>query len=237
MTDPADPGGRRLPGGAGVTGRRIRVVVADDNPVVLRGLVAVLGTDPAVDVVGEATDGRRAVELARAVRPDLVLLDVRMPGLDGIAAARLLAGTTPVVLLTYDEEPGTVAAALAAGVRGYLVHGRFGVPELLRAVHGAPLGGAYLSPGVAGEAVRHARDRLAPLAVRTAVRLTGREAEICELVLDGQGNAEIAAALFLSEKTVKNHLTNVFAKLGARNRAEAVAVLTGRRPTPAGAGR
>jgi DNA-binding NarL/FixJ family response regulator len=213
-------------------GRRIRVVVADDNPVVLRGLVALLGTDPAVDVVGEAADGRRAVELARALRPDLALLDVRMPGLDGIEAARQLSGTTPVVLLTYSEEPDVVAAALAAGVRGYLVHSRFGVDELLRAVHGAPLGGAYLSPSIAGEAVRHARDRLTPIGVGAAVRLTGREVEICELVLDGRSNAEIAAALFLSEKTVKNHLTHVFGKLGARNRAEAVAVLTGRAPAP-----
>jgi DNA-binding NarL/FixJ family response regulator len=226
VTDPAAVAGPP-PGGGD---RPVRVVVADDNPVVLRGLVALLGTDPGIAVVGEAVDGRHAVHLARALRPDLALLDVRMPGLDGIAAARQLAGTTTVVLLTYSEEPDVVAAALAAGVRGYLVHGRFRVEELLRAVHGAPRGEAHLSPTVAGEALRHARDRLAPLSVRAAAQLTTREVEVCELMLDGRSNAEIAGALFLSDKTVKNHLTRIFAKLAARNRAEAVAVLTGRAP-------
>ena len=218
------------PGGGDRPGRPVRVVVADDNPVVLRGLIALLGTDPDVAVVGEASDGRRAVELVRSLRPDLALLDIRMPGLDGIAAARRLVATTPVVLLTYSEDPDVIAAALAAGVRGYLVHGRYGVEELLRAVHGAPLGEAYLSPTVAGEALRHARERLAPLSVGAAARLTPREVEICELMLDGHSNAEIARALFLSEKTVKNNLTRVFDKLAARSRVEAVAVLTGRAP-------
>lgn len=219
--------------GLPATGRRVlRVLVADDNPVVLRGVVTVLDTDPTVQVVGEATDGRRAVELARSLRPDVALFDVRMPGLDGVEATRLVAATVPVLLLTYDDRPGTIAAALAAGARGYLVHGRFGLPELLRAVHGVPAGEAHLSPCAAGEAIRQARDQLRPLTVGTAAGLTPREAEIADLVLAGRSNAEIAGALFLSEKTVKNALTRVFAKLGARTRAEAVAVLTGRAPAP-----
>lgn len=221
-----------IPGTLGTAVRVLRVLVADDNAVVLRGVVGVLRTDPGIEVVGEATNGRRAVELARTLRPDVALFDVRMPGLDGVEATRRVGAAVPVLLLTYDDRPETIAAGLAAGARGYLVHGRFGLPELLRAVHGVPNGEAHLSPCAAGEAIRHARAQLRPLTVGTAAGLTAREAEIADLVLGGRSNSEIAGALFLSEKTVKNALTRVFAKLGARTRAEAIAVLTGRAPAP-----
>ena len=221
--DGPEPVVRRLP---------VRVVVADDNPVVLRGLVAILSASPGVRVVGEASDGRRAVEVVRGTRPDVVLLDVQMPGEDGLSAARALAGEFRVVMLTYDEHPDVVAAALAAGAQGYLVHGRFGAEELLRAVRGTVDGESHLSPSVAVHAVRHARAQLSPLVVGDAHGLAPREVEIMDLVIAGRSNAAIAATLYLSEKTVKNHLTRIFAKLGAHNRTEATAVLTGRTGAP-----
>ncbi|MGI8880638.1 MAG: response regulator [Jatrophihabitans sp.] len=210
----------------------IRVVVADDNPVVLRGLITIINAADGLTVVGNASDGEAAVAATRRTQPDVVLLDVRMPGMDGLAAARLLAADYPVLMLTFSEDSEIVAEALAAGARGYLVHGNFSPAELVAAIRGTTHGAAHLSPHIAAEAVRLARLQLRPLVLGDAFALSPREVEVMDLVVQGRSNAEIAAALFLSEKTVKNNLTRTFVKLSARNRAEAAAVYTGNAPRP-----
>lgn len=206
----------------------LRIVIADDNPVVRRGLRAILDAQDDMDVVAEAEDGRAAVELVRRLRPDLTLLDMRMPGLTGFAAAAELTAEFRVLMISYSEDPEEVAQALAAGAQGYLVYGRFEVDELLRAVRGAVRGESHLSPSVAPVAVRLARERLQARAPSGVGGLTAREAQVMDAVCRGLTNAEIARALVLSESTVKNHLTHIFARLGAHSRAHAIALYTGR---------
>ncbi len=208
----------------------LRVVIADDNPVVLRGMAAILEVADDIEVVGLAGDGDEALAVVRASRPDVVLLDVQMPGRDGPAVAREVAEDHPVLMITYSDAPEVVADALASGARGYLVHGRFTPEQLVAAVRGTAAGASHLSPQVAAEAVRLAREHLRPLAAGGRFGLTDREIEIMDLVMRGSSNIEIAGRIYLSEKTVKNNLTRVFAKLQARNRAEAVAIYTGRSP-------
>jgi DNA-binding NarL/FixJ family response regulator len=218
---------------------RLRIVLADDNPVVRHGLRAIISGHPDLEVVGEAVDGRQAVELVRRLKPDLTLLDVRMPGLDGFGAAAELTPEFQVLMISYSDDPDEVARALAAGAQGYLVYGRFEVDELLRAVRGAVRGESHLSPSVAPVAVRLAQQQLKataagrpPESARPA-RLTAREAEVMEAVCTGMTNAQIAQALFLSENTVRNHLTHIHARLGAHSRAHAIALWTGRAVAPA----
>jgi DNA-binding NarL/FixJ family response regulator len=205
----------------------IRVLLADDNVVVRHGLAAVLEASGEFTVVAQAGTGAEAVEHARRVKPELALLDVRMPVSDGVTAAAEIGRTIPVLMLTYAEDPEVVERALQAGASGYLVHGTFTPDELLAAARTVAAGGTVLGPTAAAVAVEAVRR--APSGAGQAVidQLTLREREIMALVGRGRSNRQIADELVLSEKTVKNHLNRIYAKLGIRTRAEAVATWLG----------
>jgi DNA-binding NarL/FixJ family response regulator len=202
----------------------VRVAVVDDSAVVRAGLLAILGLDDAVEVVGEADNGHDAVALVRRTRPDVLLLDVQMPRRDGISAARELSDEAAVVMTTFTETPQVVHDALAAGAVGYLVHGTFAPEELVGAVLAAAAGsGVFGRPAL--EALRAGRPAVPP--DRSRYGLSRRQEEIMDLVAAGRSNADVARALYVAEKTVKNHINHIFARLGVRTRAEAVAIWLG----------
>ncbi|GAA2377597.1 response regulator transcription factor [Dactylosporangium salmoneum] len=199
----------------------IRVLLADDQRVVREGLALVLGLLPDVEVVGAAADGQEAVELATRLKPDIVLMDLRMPRCDGVEATRLLARDMPevrvVVLTTYSDDR-SVLDALRAGARGYLTK-EAGGDEISEALRRVLEDGAALDPAVQ----HHVLNALAKPVERLPDGLTPREAEVLGLVAAGLSNAEIAGRLFISEGTVKSHINHLFAKIDARDRAQAVA--------------
>jgi DNA-binding NarL/FixJ family response regulator len=205
----------------------IRVLVVDDNDVIRSGLRALLTTVAGVEVVGEAATGREAIARTEELTPDVVLLDVRMPVMDGVSAAAVISQHAQVVMLTYTDEPEAVAGALRNGASGYLVHGRFGTDELARAIRDVAAERPAVSPAVVPallEALRN--DATAPpaLGLRAGEHpLTAREAEVMDAIAAGRSNAEIAGALHLAEKTVKNTINRIYAKLGATARSEAIA--------------
>ena len=207
----------------------ISVLLADDQALVRAGFRALLGAEPDIDVVGEAADGLEAVKLARQFRPDVVLMDIRMPGVDGLEATRRIAADpaltgTRVVILTTFELDEYVFEALRTGASGFLVKDTEPV-ELLRGVRAVAAGDALLSPGVTrrviGEFAGRGRGRAAvPPAV--ADQLTDREREVLVLVAEGLSNDEIAARLVISPATSKTHVSRTMIKLGARDRAQLV---------------
>jgi DNA-binding NarL/FixJ family response regulator len=200
---------------------RIRILVADDHPMLREGLVAVLGTQPDFEVVGEAADGSEAVRLAETLRPDVILLDLEMPGVDGVAALEELrdAGSTSraIVFTAYDTDQ-RILGALRAGARGYLLKGasRTEIFDAIRTVHA---GGSLLEPGVTTRLLDQLRENS-----ELREPLTPRELEVLVLISEGLHNSEIAERLFVTERTVKFHVSSILAKLGADNRTEAVAV-------------
>jgi DNA-binding NarL/FixJ family response regulator len=209
-----------------VTGPAIRVVLVDDDALMRAGLEAILSSDGAIEVVGEASDGRDAVERVRELRPDVVLMDVRMPGLDGIAATREIVATVPetrVVILTTFEDDEYIFGALTAGASGFLLK-RTSPELLLEAIKAVAAGDSLLSPSV----TRRVIDRMAALPSAEAVldrrvdRLTAREREVLEQLARGLSNAEIAEALVIEESTVKTHVKRILMKLGLRDRVQAV---------------
>ncbi|WP_107308375.1 response regulator transcription factor [Streptomyces qaidamensis] len=283
--------------------RRLRVVVADDNPVVRAGLTALLSGRPDIEVVAEAADGRQAYEAAHRHRPDVVLLDVRMPGVDGISALPYLVQIAPVVMLTYSRESEIVQEALRRGAGGYLVHGEFTADQLVDAVRDIKEGRAHFTPTAAGALLAQLRQDRAPgpslpdglgqsrsataygtstsgqsymqtqppalpgilgpaggadaptssenlsqvqphmgqsssewtsgrpaAPDRARFQLSTREAEIMDLIASGMNNQQIAATCFISEKTVKNHINRIFAKLHSTSRSEAAAKWIGTAP-------
>jgi len=201
----------------------IRVLIADDNPVIRSGLVSLLEADTRLRVVAEAANGREAVRLAQRHTPDVVLLDVRMPVMDGVAAAGRISAQAPVLMLTYTEEARIVKDAIRAGASGYLVHGRFSADELVAAVVSVANGEPALSPAVTPVLLDAVRAEPASADDTVLERLTARERDIMGLLASGCSNAEIGRQLFLAEKTVKNHLNRVYAKLAVTSRGEAVA--------------
>jgi DNA-binding NarL/FixJ family response regulator len=255
------------PAGHPAAPRPLRIVVADDNPVVRAGLAALLREHPGLDVVAQAADGAEAYEAARRLRPDAVLLDVRMPGVDGLTALPHLAALAPVLMLTYDGRPAVARTALELGARGFLVHGEFTAGQLVAAVTAVATGRSAFGqsvyavrtpdtrppqpvapwPGpeaqVAGKPYEFAQQSShkqpdvghsnaaagAPGRPGAASPdLSRREGEVMALIASGLTNQQIAASCFISEKTVKNHINHIFAKLNAGSRGEAIAIWHGR---------
>ncbi|WP_328583375.1 response regulator transcription factor [Streptomyces sp. NBC_00370] len=281
----------------------LRVVVADDNPVVRAGLTVLLSGRADIEVVAEAADGREAYEAAHSSRPDVVLLDVRMPGVDGISALPHIVRICPVLMLTYSRESEIVHEALRLGAGGYLVHGEFTADQLVSAVRDIEQGRAHFTPTAANALLHEMRRGPAPVAGRplpeglgtvypgdanahedprlpemnhdaftsgfspsaaknphstarglsqlqsnvsqSSVRpsvdpvprdrpelgLSAREMEIMDLIASGMSNHQIAATCFISEKTVKNHINRIFAKLASGSRSEAIAKWLGTMPS------
>jgi DNA-binding NarL/FixJ family response regulator len=204
----------------------VKVLLVDDDDLMRAGLRAVLSSDATIEVVGEASNGRYAVDRVRALRPDVVLMDVRMPDLDGIAATREVLATSPevkVVILTTFEDDDYIFGALGAGASGFLLK-RTRPEELLAAVHTVAAGDSLLSPSVTRtviERVSHQPLRDAGSSSRLA-ELTPREREVLELVARGLSNHEIAAELVIEESTVKTHVKRILMKLQLRDRIHAV---------------
>ncbi|MER7277821.1 response regulator transcription factor [Dactylosporangium sp. NPDC000244] len=211
-----------------MTDSPIKVLITDDNPIVRSALRAILSNEQDIVLVGEAGNGEQALDLARQTDPDVTLLDHRMPVADGLHVVSELSRYTSVLALTSDDSPRVIAAMLRGGAQGYLVHGHFDAPDLVRAVRAVAAGQGWLSPvavPIATAALRKEDDddRLerwrADLARRTG--LTAREREILTLLGAGLTNGTIGQRLGLTEKTVKNHLSSVFAKIQVVSRTEA----------------
>ncbi|MFC4009331.1 response regulator [Nonomuraea purpurea] len=201
---------------------QIRVLVAEDQDLLRASLVELVGADPALTAAGEARDGRQAVEAAARLRPDVVLMDIRMPVMDGLEATRAICAAHPeakVVILTTFDLDEYVYEALRAGACGFLLKNA-GTDEILRAVHTVHHGNAMLAPEVTKRMIAgYARPR--PDAARLS-GLTERERDVVAAIVQGMSNEEIAAALFLSRATVKTYLSRLFLKLGVRDRTQLV---------------
>jgi DNA-binding NarL/FixJ family response regulator len=206
----------------------IRVLLVDDDDLMRAGLRAVLSSDDELDVVGEVDDGRGALAAVRRLRPHVVLMDVRMPDLDGIAATREVLSASPdvkVVILTTFEDDDYIFGALAAGASGFLLK-RTRPEDLLAAIRTIAGGDALLSPSVTRRVIDRATSRpdVDATTVELVEQLTVREREVLELVARGLSNAEIAAELVIEETTVKTHVKRLLRKLGVRDRVQAVIV-------------
>jgi DNA-binding NarL/FixJ family response regulator len=208
----------------------VRVLLADDDALMRAGLAVVLDNAAGIDVVGEAPDGLQAVELCRALTPDVVLMDVRMPGIDGIEATRRVAAAglpTKVLVLTTFRHDEYVWGALRAGASGFLLK-RASPERLVDAVHTVAAGETLLDPAVTRDLVEHFVLRAGGSDIvdsedgRRVAALTQREVQVLRLIAQGLSNEEIAGLLFIAESTAKTHVKRILAKIGARDRAQAV---------------
>jgi DNA-binding NarL/FixJ family response regulator len=205
-----------------MTGQMVlRIVIADDHPVVQQGLKLVLSAAPDVDLVGIASNGHEAVALAAEHRPDVVIMDLHMPGLDGVAATRRITADVQaaVLVLTMHDDDELLFAAIRAGARGYLLKGATN-DEILSAIHAIARGEALFGAPVAQRLL----DNVAGHAAAPLPELSARERQILELLVAGCGTNEIARRLFLSPKTVRNNISSILGKLHVSDRAHAIAV-------------
>jgi DNA-binding NarL/FixJ family response regulator len=203
---------------------QLRVLLADDHPVYRDGLAMMLRATGDFDVVALAATGQEAVEAAAQHAPDVVVMDLRMPGLDGIEATRRILAQSPrtgVLVLTMYEDDDSVFAAVRAGARGYLLKGA-NREEIVRAVTSIGEGGAVFGPEIAVRIAAYFNGKVTGSVADDFAVLTARERDVLELLAAGQSNAAIARTLFLSPKTVRNHVSNIFAKLHFADRAEAI---------------
>lgn len=206
-------------------GELIRIVLVDDHPVYRDGLGVLLGSLPQMQVVGVAADGLEAVDVVAATKPDVVVMDIAMPNLDGIAATRRLLAEHPglgILLLTMSEEDGTVFEGLRAGARGYLLKGA-DQADVSRAIHAVARGDAIVGSGIAARIAGYvAAAQASAVAAQPFPELTPREREVLDHIAAGRSNAQIAASLFLAPKTVSNNISAIFIKLHVDSRAAAI---------------
>jgi DNA-binding NarL/FixJ family response regulator len=202
----------------------IRILIADDHPVFRDGLRALLGTVEDCELVGEMATGEEAVTAAAQLQPDVVLMDIRMPSLDGIEATRRIVHTSPhiaVLVLTMFEDDESVFSAMRAGARGYLLKGA-DQTEILRAIRAVASGEAIFGASIARRLMDYFLATRTGLPAQAFPDLTEREHEVLELIARGFANQAIAGRLFLSPKTVRNHVSNIFSKLQVADRAQAI---------------
>jgi DNA-binding NarL/FixJ family response regulator len=204
----------------------VRVLLVDDDDLMRAGLKSVLSSDESIEVVGEAADGREALTATRVHTPDVVLMDVRMPGFDGIAATREVVAVSPeikVAILTTFEQDDYIFGALNAGASGFLLK-RTKPEELIAAIHTLAAGDSLLSPSVTRRVIERMTDQPVadPTEQERLERLTPREREVLELIAAGLSNGEIASTFVVEESTVKTHVKRILMKLGLRDRVQAV---------------
>jgi DNA-binding NarL/FixJ family response regulator len=214
-------GGRRL---AGARMDPIRVLIADDHVLFRDGLRALLTSAPEIEPAGEATTGVEAVELAATLQPDVILMDIQMPGLSGIEATRRIVQMSPhigILIVTMYEDDNSVFAAMRAGAKGYVLKGT-NHAEMLRAIQAVGSGEAIFSPTIAARLMAFFANIHPAAPPQIFPELTDRERELLDLIARGHRNAEIAARLVLSEKTVRNHVSNILSKLQVADRAQAI---------------
>ena len=203
---------------------RIRVVLADDHPVVLAGIRALLNADPEVELVGEATNGGEALPMIRTIAPDVAIVDISMPGLNGLQLTERIAGESPqtrILVLTVHEDAAYVQPLLQAGARGYLLK-RSAAEDLLRAVRAVASGGIYLDPSVAGHALADASAKAGAEPAQSGEALSPRETETLRLIAQGFSNKEIARRIDVSVKSVETYKARAAEKLGLKTRAQII---------------
>jgi DNA-binding NarL/FixJ family response regulator len=201
---------------------KIRVLIADDQTITRSGLQTLLAAQPDLEIIAEARDGREAIEMAAEFQPDVILMDLRMPGVNGIEATRRIRRTSPhihILVLTVFEDDTSVFPAIRAGASGYLLKNTE-QEELLRAIRTVADGGAIFSPGIAQRVLSYLAAPAPDVSADILDELTAREREILELIAQGKTNAEIANILSLSPKTVSNYISNVLLKVHATDRAK-----------------
>ena len=202
----------------------IRVLIADDHPFYREGVRTMLSVAPEIEIIGEAADGDEAIAQAAALQPDVILMDLKMPGVNGIEATRRILRTSPhigVLVLTMFEADESVFTAMRAGARGYLLKDA-DQDELIRAIQAVSRGEAIFSPAIAERLIHYFAALRPPAADLAFPELTEREREILHLIAQGHNNVAIAERLFVSTKTVQNHVSNIFSKLQVADRAQAI---------------